>query len=1064
MLGVSLGLSLFSGFASPRPALADNQILLWPDGTTFTRFGPNTQVIIDIGAIAFVPDCPPPGIPDRFFAASDLYVVPSGSVKPGSIGTALSDVSGRPHTVVSGALGGLFLGEQIGITAPSGKIGPGRYAVVYNECQDGKLGPHDAVFDPAFEVVIGDPKIPPLPSLAALKADAAAQERSWLNASVAMFGLFVAAVVAEAIGALTDPFHLVILVVNFSAGIISGIHIEEAVIAATLNMARHYRALANDPPDPNFTQPTPLGARQAFDTGSNDPLLTAGRSLGSAASNHDALVLALTTSIERYQGASAAGDGHWALVHARAVRQYADLLAAQLASVDASAAAFNTALASDARPLDATAAQVITFRDRLATSGFTAAEQLAAGSLGLSPTQLEKIRSDFVARDFSFSKAQLSAALTALQAADASTLRDLQALSLKMEPVIAALSADPLATGDTPSATLGGPYSGAAGSAIAFRATVIASRSPVTRFEWDFTGDSLFKDATGPTPSFTFPRPLQGLVGLRVTNAAAQSTVSYAQLTVTGGRRPPTVAALSPSPQQAQVVAGGSQTFSVSASQPDGDAVSIEWFLDSRSVATGPAFTFKTASGDVGLHSVDAVVTGAGPLGRSVQLKWLVAVLSAPVLTPSALTWSGDTSADFNDPTTLAATLVDATTRAPIAGARLALAVGSQNCAATTGFDGRGSCVITLNQIPGPYTATASFAGDAHFVSSRASRTFSITREETALTYAGDTTADFHDPATLSAILVDPADRSATPISGKTLTLTLGAGQSCTAVTDAGGRASCVIIPEQAAGTVTLTTSFGGDAFFLPTITTRAFVITREETALTYTGDQLIANGPSATLAGVLKEDGLVPIPARTVRLQLGSGTTAQSCSGTTNASGQASCTIPVVAQPLGPGTVTASFAGDTFYRSSSDTGATLLFEYLGSGSFVIGDRNVSLGGSVTFWAAQWAHANSLTGGPATDSFKGFASAPSSQPPLCGRTWNARPGNSGHPPDSLPTYMAVIVSSSVSKSGATILGNTPEIVVVKTNPGYAPNPGHPGTGTIVASPSNAAAPAVICHK
>ena len=46
--------------------------------------------------------------------------------------------------------------------------------------------------------------------------------------------------------------------------------------------------------------------------------------------------------------------------------------------------------------------------------------------------------------------------------------------------------------------------------------------------------------------------------------------------------------------------------------------------------------------------------------------------------------------------------------------------------------------------------------------------------------------------------------------------------------------------------------------------------------------------------------------------------------------------------------------------------------------------------------------------------------------------------------------MGVVVSSSVTKKGSSIAGDTVEIVVVKVNPGYAPSPGHPGTGTIVA--------------
>jgi hypothetical protein len=50
--------------------------------------------------------------------------------------------------------------------------------------------------------------------------------------------------------------------------------------------------------------------------------------------------------------------------------------------------------------------------------------------------------------------------------------------------------------------------------------------------------------------------------------------------------------------------------------------------------------------------------------------------------------------------------------------------------------------------------------------------------------------------------------------------------------------------------------------------------------------------------------------------------------------------------------------------------------------------------------------------------------------------------------------MAVIVSSTIAKSGSNIMGNIPEIVIVQTAPGYAPDPGHPGTGTVVA---------VLCH-
>jgi hypothetical protein len=47
--------------------------------------------------------------------------------------------------------------------------------------------------------------------------------------------------------------------------------------------------------------------------------------------------------------------------------------------------------------------------------------------------------------------------------------------------------------------------------------------------------------------------------------------------------------------------------------------------------------------------------------------------------------------------------------------------------------------------------------------------------------------------------------------------------------------------------------------------------------------------------------------------------------------------------------------------------------------------------------------------------------------------------------------MEVIVSSSITSSGETISGNIAKIVIVATDPGYGPNPGHPGTGHIIAT-------------
>jgi hypothetical protein len=149
----------------------------------------------------------------------------------------------------------------------------------------------------------------------------------------------------------------------------------------------------------------------------------------------------------------------------------------------------------------------------------------------------------------------------------------------------------------------------------------------------------------------------------------------------------------------------------------------------------------------------------------------------------------------------------------------------------------------------------------------------------------------------------------------------------------------------------------------------------------------------------------------------------------------------------LGPYTVHTHIC-DVGGSCADATTPLLVFAFpSGAGDFVVGD--LSSTGSVTYWGAQWAKVNHLSGGDAPSSFKGFAASSTPAVPACGGTWTTGPGNSADPPDSLPTYVGVIVANSISKSGPTISGNEVRIIVVRTDPGYAPDPGHAGTGTVV---------------
>jgi uncharacterized repeat protein (TIGR01451 family) len=186
-----------------------------------------------------------------------------------------------------------------------------------------------------------------------------------------------------------------------------------------------------------------------------------------------------------------------------------------------------------------------------------------------------------------------------------------------------------------------------------------------------------------------------------------------------------------------------------------------------------------------------------------------------------------------------------------------------------------------------------------------------------------------------------------------------------------------------------------------------------------------------------------------TITAAAGTGTVSLS-GATIPASGSCSFSVSVVSfvgTPAGQiytnttGNVTSNEAG------AGNTATAALTVTAFSAQFVIGDRSAALGDTVTFWGAQWAKDNALSGGPAPDTFKGFTDT---VPAGCGGNWISRPGNSSQPPDTVPLFMAVIASSTVTKSGATITGDIPKIVIVRTNPGYGPSPGHAGTGTVVA--------------
>lgn len=318
--------------------------------------------------------------------------------------------------------------------------------------------------------------------------------------------------------------------------------------------------------------------------------------------------------------------------------------------------------------------------------------------------------------------------------------------------------------------------------------------------------------------------------------------------------------------------------------------------------------------------------------------------------------------------------------------------------------------------------------------------TINVPKHDTKLTLGGATTSDFNDPVTVSATLIDAVLN--TPVGGAPITLSID-GQSCAATTLASGVGSCSITPNEPAGSYPLKATFAGNGQYNPSSATGTFVVTLEETTLAITSSNTLPTG-AVIVSAVLKEDGTTPIAGRTVTFSAGSVT----ANGTTNGSGVATATLA-----LAPGayTLNANFAGDPFYLPAKAVAQTLFvfqptqFVIWGGNAPNVADA-VKVGQDYNFWGAQWEKQVTAGDYQSNGSFKGYAEH------VSGTTWTSAPGDSSNPPASVATYISVIVATHIAKDGSVESGNIVERVVLKVdNPaGYQPDPGHPGSGVMVA--------------
>ena len=404
-------------------------------------------------------------------------------------------------------------------------------------------------------------------------------------------------------------------------------------------LAAKYKALADDPPDAAFETVTELGPVPYHPALAEDGFSRAQADTANALEEEGALVVALTHSLEKLDGALAANDPAAIVRQARMVKTYADLLAS---NSEDSANQIGT-LAGEVKNHGGDrvirAADVIGYQQHVASSGFSAAELDDMRAAGLTGAEIASFRQYVTTMKTDgladFNEYQVWLDLRDSTAAGVPTLRTISDQATAMIEYYG-YSVDDI----YPVASAGGPYTGTEGTAVALSAA--ASTDPngdALRYAWDLDGDGAFDDGSSASVSNTWSGEYRGLVGVRVTDPDGYADTAYAPVRIGSANRAPVMGATSPADSIVATQPGGTISFSAEATDPDGDAVTFRWYLAGAEVATGPAWSSTVTEADAG-DFVVVVADDGSPFSTDPFARWRIAmpgvVAEGPISVTSA--------------------------------------------------------------------------------------------------------------------------------------------------------------------------------------------------------------------------------------------------------------------------------------------------------------------------------------------------------------------------------------------------------------------------------------------
>ncbi|HYF92747.1 MAG TPA: Ig-like domain repeat protein, partial [Symbiobacteriaceae bacterium] len=323
--------------------------------------------------------------------------------------------------------------------------------------------------------------------------------------------------------------------------------------------------------------------------------------------------------------------------------------------------------------------------------------------------------------------------------------------------------------------------------------------------------------------------------------------------------------------------------------QVDGDAVG-SGTTDGSGVATATYVIDKPA----GLHVVTAAFAGDAEISAASGTGPLTVTQAAGSMT------TADATGAYLGTATLQATLAPA-----MAGKTIAFSVdGSSAGTGITDAAGVASVSYSVSQPVGTYVISASFAGDADISAASNTGTLTVTQASGSVNVAPVSGA-YMSNVTLQATL-SPAD------AGKSIDFQVDGASAGTGTTNGAGEATVTYLITRSAGSHTITATFAGDANISADSGTGTLTVTQTTGALAVAdvgGDF----GASVNLSATLTPN----VAGKTVTFTVAGASVGTAV---TDITGVATLAY-TIAEPSGPHTVTADFAGDGDIAAASGTG-----------------------------------------------------------------------------------------------------------------------------------------------